>query len=171
MAPCTSIDFTETLGDGSSIVDDGHGWRRCNDNGYLIFNRVRNVPCSSDGQQCCSEAGEGVSSLHDFEIDCYYIPYTSTLGTFTVLLCVFGAFVNIIGLAWLVKNRTTRAVKAGQFHFLVLFVVGWFLVSVAALPFLGDITDGSCLGRSVLMNLGAALVYVSISVKIYRVPV
>ena len=172
--PCNNLDFSEVIGDGAAIVDDANGWRRCNGDGFLVFNRDYVSACISGNfsraSPCCLEAGNGgVSPLLDYQMDCYYIPYTSTLGTFTLLLCLLGALVNVSGLVWLIKNRKTRAVKAGQFHFLVMFVIGFLLLSVASLPFLGDITTSNCVWRTLLMNLAAAFVYVSVSVKIYRV--
>ena len=87
----------------------------------------------------------------------------------TLLVCLVGGYTNAAGLVWLVVRRKSKAVKAGQFEFLVMYILGCLIVSLSPLAFLNEPTGAACALRIVAFNLGVAMVWTSLAVKVWRV--
>lgn len=175
---CTDADFVETVTDGSDGGGPNGGGTfpsgavRCSNEGALTYTRAFAPACvagpaHSAARPCCRPAPGSEPASAD--LDCGYVPWGGGFARAVVAICGAGALTNVAGLAWLVARRGTRAVKAGQYEFLLMYVVGCLALSLSPLAWLGDPTSGACVARTVALNGAAALVWAALAVKVWRV--
>ncbi|TMW68042.1 hypothetical protein Poli38472_007714 [Pythium oligandrum] len=115
------------------------------------------------------ECSGGTSLPTDVNIDCEYMPTTTTIFKVLAGLHCLLIVMLVVSIGFVIYNRNRPIIRRSQFELLVLMMVGGIMICIAALLYGGKPSRFSCAARPFLVSIGFTTIFGSLVVKSLRV--